>query len=228
MKTNKLLLLTVLMTLASISFAQRADVTEINGTFGKEAHPALATKVMFSDAKTVTKEFLNLLKTYNPLSITNKKGLIFADDARIPALSDNPVDVYATINQPKGIEDVEVVVSFYLGGNVYISSSVAPTQYQTAYGMIKTFANNLTEANHNSLLQAAGKALDKEEKKLASLEKKNASYQKTIDSCNESIKKIEQKRDKAHDKQKDMKEDLEKQRAEVYKKRDAYKKIEKL
>lgn len=213
---------------ATMIYAQRIDVTETNGTFGKETHPALATKVLFTDAKTVTKEFVNLIKGYKPENLTVKKGVIFADNALVPTLSENVIDIFATISQQKGSDVVDLVVAFYIGGNIYVTSSQAPSQYPTAYEMIKNFANNLTEKNHAAMLKTAGKVLAKEEKKLASLEKKDASYQKSIDSDKKSIEKLQKNISKNESKQANVKSDIDNQRVVVREKKDAYKRIEKL
>lgn len=216
------------MVCATMIYAQRTDVTEINGTFGKETHPALATKVLFTDAKTVTKEFVNLIKGYKPENLTVKKGLIFADNAMVPTLSENAIDIFATISQQKGSDEVDLVVALYIGGNIYITSSQAPSQYPTAYEMIKNFANDLTEKNHAAMLKTAGKVLAKEEKKLASLEKKDASYQKSIDSDKKSIEKLQKSISKNESKQAEVKNGIDNQRVVVREKKDAYKRIEKL
>ncbi len=224
---KKLILLVAFFICATAVYSQRIDVVETSGVFGKVSYPALATKVLFSDEKTVTKEFSSLLKSYNPEDLTNKKGVIFADNLIVPSISENSIDIYATVKEDKLTGAVDLVVAFSIGGNIYITSSQSPTQYQTAHNLLKIFANNLTEKNHASMLKNAEKVLSKEEKKLASLEKKHASYQKSIDSAREDISKIEKSISKNESKQNDLKADIEKQRNLVREKKDAYKKIEK-
>lgn len=186
-------MIVVALVLSAAIYAQRVDVVETTGVFGKASYPSMATKVMFSDAKTVIKEFTNMMKGYNPETLTAKKNLITIDNVIIPAISENPIDVFANISQSKGSTDVNVVVAFSLGANAFITSSQAPALYPTASNMLKVFANDLTAKNRDAILSKLGKEMSKEEKKLASYEKKAAGYQKSLDSYNKNLDKAQQK-----------------------------------
>lgn len=186
-------MIVVALVLSVAIYAQRVDVVETTGVFGKASYPSMATKVMFTDAKTVIKEFTNMMKGYNPETLTAKKNLITIDNVIIPALSENPIDVFANISQSKGSTDVNVVVAFSLGANAFITSSQAPALYPTASNMLKVFANDLTAKNRDAILSKLGKEMSKEEKKLASYEKKAAGYQKSLDSYNKNLDKAQQK-----------------------------------
>ncbi len=196
---KKFLLIAAALVMSAVIYAQRVDVEETTGTFGKASYPAMATKVMFTDAKSVIKEFTNMMKGYNPETMDVKKNLITIDNVIIPAISEQPIDVYANITQSKGSEEVNMVVSFSLGANAYITSSQAPALYPTASNMLKVFANDLTAKNRDAILAKLGKELSKEEKKLASYEKKAAGYQKSIDGYQKNLDKAEQKKKEAND-----------------------------
>ena len=189
----RFLMIVVALVLSAAIYAQRVDVVETTGVFGKASYPSMATKVMFTDAKTVIKEFTNMMKGYNPETLTAKKNLITIDNVIIPAISENPIDVFANISQSKGSTDVNVVVAFSLGANAFITSSQAPALYPTASNMLKVFANDLTAKNRDAILSKLGKEMSKEEKKLASYEKKAAGYQKSLDSYNKNLDKAQQK-----------------------------------
>ena len=190
---KRFLLIVAALVISAAIYAQRVDVVETTGVFGKASYPSMATKVMFSDAKTVIKEFTNMMKGYNPETLTAKKNLITIDNVIIPAISENPIDVFANISQSKGSTDVSLVVAFSLGANAFITSSQAPALYPTASNMLKVFANDLTAKNRDAILSKLGKEMSKEEKKLASYEKKAASYQKSLDSYNKNLDKAQQK-----------------------------------
>ena len=190
---KRFLMIVVALVLSAAIYAQRVDVEETTGVFGKASYPSMATKVMFSDAKTVIKEFTNMMNGYNPETLTAKKNLITIDNVIIPAISENPIDVFANISQSKGSTDVNVVVAFSLGANAFITSSQAPALYPTASNMLKVFANDLTAKNRDAILSKLGKEMSKEEKKLASYEKKAAGYQKSLDSYNKNLDKAQQK-----------------------------------
>ena len=190
---KKLLVIVAALFITTAIFAQRVDVEETTAVFGKTSCPALSTKVMFSDAKSVIKEFSSMMKTYNPETMTVKKSLITIDNVIIPSLSENPIDVFANITQSKGSEDVNLVVAFSLGANAYITSSQAPSMYPTASNILKVFANDLTAKNRDAILSKLGKEVSKEEKKLASYEKKSAGYQKSLDNYQKNLDKAQQK-----------------------------------
>lgn len=196
---KKFFVIAAIMFLSVIVYAQRVDVVETTGVFGKASYPSMATKVMFSDAKTVIKEFTNMMKGYNPETLTAKKNLITIDNVIIPAISENPIDVFANISQSKGSTDVSLVVAFSLGANAFITSSQAPALYPTASNMLKVFANDLTAKNREAILGKLGKEMSKEEKKLASYEKKAAGYQKSIDGYQKNLDKAETKKKEAND-----------------------------
>ena len=228
MNMKKFFAIAAIMFLSVIVYAQRVDVVEVNEIFGKETHPALATQVMFTDAKTVMKEFTSFIKNYKPESLSSKKGMLFADNVVIPEISENAIDVYANIKQKKGSDVVDLVVAFCIGGNMHVTSSQAPTQYPAAYNMLKTFANDLTNKNHNAMLKTAEKALSKEEKKMASYEKKDAKLQKSIESYKKDIAKLEKKMSKAESQKEEVNKKMDDQRVVVREKKDVYKKIENL
>ena len=87
--------------------AQRVEVEETTATFGKASYPAMTTQVMFTDAKSVIKEFTTMLKSYNPETLEVKKNLITVDNVIIPAISENPIDIFANITQSKGTDVVK-------------------------------------------------------------------------------------------------------------------------
>ena len=76
---KRFLLIVAALVISAAIYAQRVDVVETTGVFGKASYPSMATKVMLSDAKTVIKEFTNMMKAYNPETLTAKKNLIQRD-----------------------------------------------------------------------------------------------------------------------------------------------------
>ncbi len=196
---RKFFVLLAVLLMTTVIRAQRVEVEETTATFGKTTYPAMTTQVMFTDAKSVIKEFTTMLKSYNPETLEVKKSLITVDNVIIPAISENPIDIYANITQSKGSDIVNMAVAFSLGANVFITSSQSPTMYPTASNILKVFANDLTAKNRDAILSKLGKEVEKEEKKLASNEKKAAGYQKSIDGYQKNLDKAELKKKEAND-----------------------------
>ena len=92
----------------------------------------------------------------------SKTGEIFTDNADIPAMSRNTVDIYALIEE-RG-PDAELVVWFDLGG-AFLSSNMHTTRYPYAEKLLGDMSLKVSEA-------AMEEALAKQEAQLNSLAEK--------------------------------------------------------
>ena len=175
-------------------FAQKITVQETSGKFLKENRNALMTTVYYSTADDVEKELKSLFKGYKG-KVKTKKGVIFADDLVISSVSENTIDVYATVKDVKDGE-VEVLVAFDLGG-ANLASATHPDQFPRAQDIIKNFALNLTEQSFAEIVKEEEKELEKftkdYEKEIENkegLEKDNEDYRKQIEDNEKEIEKI--------------------------------------
>jgi hypothetical protein len=166
-------------------YSQQITAKETNAKFGKVSHNAIITYVYHSDIKTVEKEFNNLLKEYKGKT-SSKKGVIFGDNLLITSISNNTIDVYATISESKDGE-VEVVAAFDLGG-AFLSSSQHPDQFDRASQIMKDFALQLTEKAYADFLKEEEKKLNSTQKdydkmtgEKEDLIKQNEDYKKRIE-----------------------------------------------
>ena len=187
------LVVTVLVT--QLAFSQKVEVIESTCEFSSGSNNALGITILKSDAKTVQKAWEKLMKNYGA-KVKSKKE-IFADDASIKSISDNTVDIYATVNQERKSEDVHLKVAFDLGG-AYLSSSQHPDKYKAAEKIMQDFALELIADSYTNVISDKEKELDKmirNRDKVKNdkehLEKQNKDYADRIEKNKKEIEKRE-------------------------------------
>lgn len=189
-KIFPLLLLTIFTTQL---FAQKTKVEESNEKIADGKNNALVVWIREVDAKDVEKEWVSLMKK-NKAKVSNKSE-IFADDAVLPMISANTVDVYAYAEQKDA--DVKFIVAFDLGG-AFLNSKEHSAQYKTAERMVYDFAVDISKITVQNLISAEQKKLSDMEKEKKNLEgdnekmaKDNENYRKKIEENENKIKENE-------------------------------------
>jgi hypothetical protein len=212
---KKLVLIFAFALIAAGVYSQKIEAKETSGKFGKDNHNAITTTVYHSDVKNVEKEFNNLLKDYKGKT-SSKKDVIFGDDLLITTISNNTIDVYATVTEGKDGE-VEVVAAFDLGG-AYLSSSMHPDQFTRAQQIMREFALGITE-------KAYAEFLKEEEKKLNETVK---DYEKTVSTKEGLIKDNEDYKKRIEENETEIEnltKSIEEQGAVVKEQQDAFEKL---
>ncbi len=209
-------LIIMLFTITNL-FAQKVSVQETSGKFLKENRNALMTTVYYSTADNVEKELKSLFKSYKG-KVKTKKGVILGDDLVISSVSENTIDIYATVKDVKDGE-VEVLVAFDLGG-ANLTSGAHPDQFPRAQEIIKNFALNLTEQSFAEIVKEEEKELEKFTKDYEKvvenkeeLEKDNEDFKKQIEENEKEIEKLTK--------------DIETMSGELKEKQDAFDKLKK-
>lgn len=187
---KKIISVCVLFTLFINVFAQKTKVQESNENIGDGRNTALVVYIREVQQKDVEKEWVNLMKKYKA-KVSNKKE-IFADDAVMPMISMNTVDVYASVEQKDA--DVKLIVAFDLGG-AFLNSKDHSSQFKAAEKMIYDFAVDMSKQAVQSTIAAEQKKLGDMEKKKGNLEsdnskmtKDNENYRQKIEDNEKSIK----------------------------------------
>jgi len=173
------------------AFSQQIKVTESKMKIAGDNNNALVVLIKETDKKQITKEWTSLMKKHKA-KVSGKKE-IFADDAILPFISNNTVDVYAIADQVKN--DVRLVVAFDLGG-AFLNSKDHSPQFKAAETMLYEFAVEISKQNVQSNLSA-------EKKKLSGLEKQQSKLKKDTDKM---IKENEKMRKKIADNEKVIKD----------------------
>ena len=185
MRIITLFVLALLMAIPS--FAQKTKVKETSEKIGGEKNNALVVYIRETNKKDVEKEWVSLMKK-NKAKVSSKKE-IFADDAVLPAISTNTVDVYAIVDQ-KGA-DVELIVAFDLGG-AFLNSKDHGSQYKVAEKMVYDFAVEISKQSVQTAIAAEQKKLGDLEKKKSNIEKDTEKKEKEIEDYKKKITDNEQ------------------------------------
>ena len=114
--------------------AQDVNIMDVKKTMSKGENPGLEVSIPNTKVVDVAKVFESKMKDYKGKFIAPSKGNVeyFIDDAKISAISDQPVDIYAYI-LPEG-ENVKFT-SFYSVGGLFFSTS-NEAQYAIAKNMV--------------------------------------------------------------------------------------------
>jgi len=187
---KKLALIVISILFIIPAFAQKTKVQESTEKIAGGKNNTLVVWIRESNKKDVEKEWVSLMKK-NKAKVSSKKE-IFADDAVLPLISSNTVDVYAIIEQKDN--DVKLIVAFDLGG-AFLNSKEHSAQFKAAERMIYDFAVEISK-------QSVQNSIAAEQKKMSDLEKKKDNLEKDT---KKKEKEIEDYKKKIEDNEKDIK-----------------------
>lgn len=162
--------------------AKEIEVSETSYKFDKSNRPALMVSISMVDESTVEKAWKHFIKEYDPEDFDGGSEM-FADNATISRVSDNTVDVYASVEE-KG-DDIILYVAVDLGG-AYLSSSHG-RKHEAMRGIIHDFALELLEDAYKEKVQAQEKIIGKVEKSIKRSNHEKEHLNKEINSYQEKI-----------------------------------------
>lgn len=169
-------------------FAQKTKVEEGSENIGGGSNKALSVVIYGSNDNDIEKAWKSYIKDFNPDKVSTKDG-VFADNAKIKAISDNAVDVYAKTDAKKDGE-VLFIVAFDLGG-AFLNSSQHASQIKDAKKMLYDFAIKMTKEGMDEQIKAQAKVLEKLDDKQKDLVKDQEDLKKEIENNKAKIKKAE-------------------------------------
>lgn len=194
----------------SISFGQ---VEEAQKPMSTGVENSLSIIIPGAKAKTVEKLWKKQLKSYKAKTKKMRKTKeLFTDDAAIPQLSSNDVDVYAKVVETS--DEVLFSVWFDLGGG-FLSSETHPEKYGEAEKMLLLFALEVSKTVIKGELDNEQDVLKKYGKQLTKLEKEKARLLKDIENYKAKIKAAEAAVEQNEANQENKKQDIENQTGKV-------------
>ncbi len=152
---KKILLSLFVIATAFSAKAQTIEVLESSKKFDKTSRPAIMVTIPMADDKMVEKEWKRFIKDYNPEDFKSKKEML-ADNATIPRISENTIDVYATTETNK--ESVTLYVSVDLGG-AFLNATHGD-KFIAMKGLIRDFAISIVEEIYNEKIKEQEKAVE--------------------------------------------------------------------
>lgn len=156
--------ITLLVTLIFGLTTIYAQVKEAKRFMSQGQNNALVVSLKRSSKADVEKDWMRIAKEFGgKTKKISKTGEIFTDNANIPAMSRNTVDIYALIEE-RG-QDAELVVWFDLGG-AFLASDMHNTRYPYAEKLLNDMSLRVSEAaieeelaKQEALLSDLGKTL---------------------------------------------------------------------
>lgn len=184
----KKLIFTTFLTIAcfAISFGQ---IEESQKAMSTGVETAFSIVIPDASEKDMEKIWKSYMKPYKGKTKKNRKTKeIFTDNATIPQLSSNSIDVYAKMNEVNG--EVLLSVWFDLGGG-FLSTETHPDKASAAQILVLQYALEVSKKTTGDELKNEEKNLKKLEKELAKLEKENSTFHKNIEMYKKKIQEAE-------------------------------------
>lgn len=171
---------------SSLIFAQ---VEEAEKPMSTGVENSLNIRLLDASEKDVERLWKAHIKEYKGKTKKDRRsGEIFTDDATVPSLSANTIDMYAKMN--KVGNEVLFSVWYDLGGQ-FLSSSTHPDKYGQAEKMLLLFALEVSKKVISDELASEEGTLKKQEKDLEKLEKENAKLHSDIEMYKQKIAEAE-------------------------------------
>lgn len=187
----KLTVITFLVfSIYTLGFGQNVPVVEIEEVeraMSQGNNPGIQASIPEGTEKVAKDVWMKISRNYKAKTKFNKKTLeIFADNARIEAISANTVDIYTTIAEFKAEDRVAVTFWFDMGGN-YLNRSDNPERIEEGLNIVRNYAKQVSVAMAEIELKNETGILKDLEGDLKSLEKQNARYQNRIEDAEKLI-----------------------------------------
>ncbi len=212
---KKILIVLVCLMAGSNLMAQKIKVNEDKKRINGSKREVLSVEIPNVEDKDVEKAWKNLMKDYDAEKVKSRKE-VFADNALIPSVSNNTIDVYARAEENKS--NVEFYVAVDLGG-AYMGSD-HPEEKSAMKSIIESFAVRLAKEAYEEIQEGRADAVEDIQKEIESLnknkehlQKKNEKYQEKIEDNLEEIQELE----KDLEKQKELLEEAQNKLKEVKK-----------
>jgi len=148
------------------------------------AKSAFTVKYEGTDVKSVENQWTKVMKSYKGKVKKNKAKELFADDVKMPDLSTNTVDVYATVAKDDTGNNTILSVWYDLGG-AFLNETDHPSQAVAVKNML----------DQTSLRVGAVKAEDVLKTEEGTLKDMNKSLEKMVKEKEDGLKKIEEAKD---------------------------------
>ncbi|NND09224.1 MAG: hypothetical protein HKN87_22865 [Saprospiraceae bacterium] len=191
----KKMIMLFLMGTSSLTLALGQDsnvggVTEQTRFMSQGEHNAFAITIEGADLKGTASYWENYAKEFKGKTKTDRKtGEVFTDNAKMPDLSANTIDIYARFAE-EGQNQVTVFSWFDLGG-AYIDSELHPEKSERVRTILTEFARFVAKNQAEVLVELQQKALKDLERDFQKLEKENRQFHKKIDEAKALIAEME-------------------------------------
>lgn len=166
--------------------AQKTKVTESVEKIGDGKNNCLVVTIPGAGEDDVAKAWKDKMKDTGG-KVSGKKEM-FVDDASLPSISSNTIDIYSVIEEKNG--EVRFMVAFNLGG-AYLNSKEHASGYKVAEKMIYDFAVEQAKYAIQEKIDEQKDVIDKTTKNVEGLTKDNEKLAKDIEDYKKRIEDAE-------------------------------------
>jgi len=166
--------------------AQKTKVSESIEKIGDGKNNCLVVTIVGAGEDDVAKAWKDQMKDTGG-KVSGKKEM-FVDDASLPSISSNTIDIYSVIEEKSG--DVVFMVGFNLGG-AYLNSKEHATGYKVAEKMIYDFAVAQSKYAVEKKIDEQKGVIAKTTKDVENLTKDNEKLAKDIEDYKKRIEDAE-------------------------------------
>jgi len=168
---------------------QAQDVSEVNRTMSQGNKTGLVVEIGDIDEDLVEKLWKKFVKDYDgKTKYDRRSGEHFTDDAEIPNISNDVLDLYAVFT--KMSDGAEVCLFIDLGG-AYLNSAYHGDKYTEGEKFLMLFVKEVEKEKVKLELAAEEKALKELENELKRLKRANDNLHKEIEDAKAKIAKAE-------------------------------------
>lgn len=191
----------------SLNAQEIPDIAQESRTMSMGAKHAFVVAYSDTEAKNVEEQWQKLLKKNKGKVKKNKAKELFADDVKMPDISNNTVDVYATVVENKADKSSVISVWFDLGG-AFLNPEDHPAQTQVVKNLLNDLSMRVGAVNTQNILDNEESTLKDLNKDLDKLEKEKENGLKKIEEAKALIAETEKMLEKNAASQTEKKEEI--------------------
>ena len=171
-----------------ITFSLQISAQEISeGTKGMNLGTNNSFTISFPDyedkmVESVWKDFSRQFK--GRTKKVKRSNELFTDNATVPSISPNPIDLYTNIKSSGSGSEMTVWVDL---GGIFINSSDHPNQFEGVEELLMDFAQELKVVSIENMLDEQNKEMKTLERDLKKLQNDNDKFHKQIEEWKEKI-----------------------------------------
>lgn len=222
---KQFLLFVLCVSIFTIGHAQDKSIKEVKKGMSQGVKEAFTVDIVNLDDKEVEKVLMDYLKEFkgkkNP-KLDRKTDEFLTDDAEIPSLSSNTIDIYTTID---GKGDNSTVTFWFDLGGAFLSEDNHPEKMEALSEWLYSFGRQTRLRTVELELEAQEKLLKDMNKDYDKLVKEQEKLQDTIKKAEETIKQAEKDLESNAAEQENSKDGIMEQQKVIEKIKDKLKKV---
>lgn len=176
------------MSFTSQVFAQKTPATTVEVTdINENSRPGIKVTIPNTNVAEVTAHWKKYLKSLKGKTQVQKEGY-FTDNAILPQLSNNPVDIFSEIeNYPAGV----VLKTFFDMGGAFLNNNTYADKYPLAVTLLRDFAAHESSVALQNQLTLEEKKLYRLSEERKTLKKENKTAEVRLNALKEQLKEAE-------------------------------------